>query len=47
MTTHLAEKFMEEAGLELTKLLEEDKMQQVPLLVFANKQDHNDNKTNN
>ena len=30
---------MEEAGLELTKLLEEDKMQQVPLLVFANKQD--------
>jgi ADP-ribosylation factor-like protein 3 len=30
---------LEETGLELTLLLEEEKLQNIPLLVFANKQD--------
>ena len=30
---------MEEAGIELTQLLEEERLSSVPLLIFANKQD--------
>ena len=30
---------MEETGVELTQLLEEDKLSGVPILIFANKQD--------
>jgi ADP-ribosylation factor-like protein 3 len=32
-------KRMEEAGIEMQQLLEEDKLASVPLLIFANKQD--------
>ena len=30
---------LKEAGIELTKLIQEDKLKNVPVLVFANKQD--------